>query len=169
MRENQSPSQYNIAFIETKPDFNRYDIIPRIIYSFKHTVMLDNLIIVYPRKHSIHLVVCKNKQHKCLDEKVSIEEFLQKIIKDTYIIHLTENAPLSIHYFRPWLTSISKSYDKILFLSGIHSDIPYSLLERIREISPGIELLSLGRVPYLASSIPIIIDLLISTGLAEII
>ncbi len=169
MRENQSLSQYNIAFIETKPDFNRYDIIPRIINSFKHTATLDNLIIVYPRKHSMHLVVCKNKQHKCHDEKASIEEFLQKIIKDAYIIHLTENAPLSIHYFRSRLTSISKNYDKILFLSGIHSDIPYSLLERTREISLGIESLSLSRVSYLASSIPIIIDLLISTGLAEII
>ncbi len=169
MKESQDHNQYNLAFIETKPGFNRFDIIHRITYSFRQTRVLDTLYILFPKKYSLCLITCKNNSSKCVEDKVSMDDFLQRVFEKTYIVNLDEKVPFFIRNIYALKSSRQIRSRRILFVSGIHSDIPYTLLRKIKSVSSGFVNLSLGTIPYLASSIPVILDLILSSNLAEII
>ena len=130
---------------------------------------MGTLYILFPKKHSLHLITCKNNSSECIEEKVSIDEFLYQVFNKACIVNLTENAPLFINDINDLKKLDETCLYRILFVSGIHSDIPHTLLRKIRNISTKFINLSLGTVPYLASSIPVILDLILSSNLAEII
>ncbi len=139
------PRSKSILFIETSLLFNRFDIIDRVIDTCSYLVKNWRIGVIYyfKRYNSYRLVILSKT---CSPEYITgklnelINTFLEKC---SFTILLDEKG-----FYRPQLVE-----EADCFISGLHTDIPITLKERLKK-----PLIKLSNISYLASQLLYIID-----------
>ncbi len=139
------PLSKSILFIETSLFFNRHDIIDRIIDTCRY--LADNWrigIIYYPKRYNSYRLVVLSKACIVKDVTGRLGELIDTFLEQcNFAVLLDENGLYMPHF-------IEKAD---CFVSGLHTDIPLTLKERLKR-----PLVKLSNVSYLASQILYIVD-----------
>lgn len=150
MRESLSLNPYNrkFLFIEYKPFFSRYDIVERIKSYAKVLLHIEQIGIIYFKKNKYILeIISKNKS---LTYKGNIYELINKFLKNC-------NIPIVL-FSEEGYYNLNHVLDAKCYISGLHTDIPYTIAEHIRRNYEILEI-ALSKINYLASQVLIITDM----------
>ncbi len=158
MRGRGSLCQYSqplFFFIETNPEFNRYDVIDRVIKTLnKLFVKGYEAYFIIDKGMTVELIRCRNG----FSSKALIMGISAYLVQSLYALN---NCSTIVLLSEEGDYELGKLFDSDCFLLGLHSDIDKSLIQIIESTNKIIKV-RLSEIPYMTSQCIYIIEYILN-------